>query len=88
MHYDEYLKSGYPIVSGIIEGTCLHLIKDRMERSGMQWSIIGAQAMLNMRSIAINNDEKEFAKFRMKKENERLYPYHDIIDKVKWPLVG
>ena len=42
MRYDEYLRRGYPIASGVIEGACRHLVKDRMERSGML--IIGSTA--------------------------------------------
>jgi hypothetical protein len=38
MRYDEYLRRGYPIASGVIEGACRHLIKDRMERAGMHWT--------------------------------------------------
>ena len=38
MHYDEYLAKGYPIASGVIEGACRHLVKDRMERAGMHWT--------------------------------------------------
>jgi hypothetical protein len=45
MRYDEYLAAGYPIASGVIEGACRHLVKDRMERAGMHWTIPGAQAM-------------------------------------------
>ena len=37
MKYDEYLAAGYPIGSGVVEGACRHLVKDRMERSGMRW---------------------------------------------------
>jgi len=40
------LAAGYPIGSGVIEGACRHLVKDRMERSGMRWIPSGAQAML------------------------------------------
>ena len=29
MRYDEYLAKGYPIASGVIEGACRHLVKDR-----------------------------------------------------------
>src|SRR5438105_3867856 len=36
MRYDEYLRAGYPIASGAVEGACRHLVKDRMERAGMQ----------------------------------------------------
>jgi len=31
MHYDQYLVEGYPIATGVIEGACRHLVKDRME---------------------------------------------------------
>ena len=37
MHYDEYLAAGYPIGSGVAEGACRHLVKDRMELTGMRW---------------------------------------------------
>jgi len=47
MRYDEYLAAGYPIASGVIEGACRHLVKDRMERAGMHWTAVGAQAMLD-----------------------------------------
>lgn len=33
MRYDEYLAAGYTIASGVIEGACRHLGKDRMERT-------------------------------------------------------
>lgn len=51
MRYDEYLAAGYPIATGVIEGACRHLVKDRMERSGMRWTLEGAQAMLNLRAL-------------------------------------
>ena len=35
MRYDEYLVAGYPIASGVIEGACRYVVKDRMERAGM-----------------------------------------------------
>lgn len=38
MRYDVYLKNGWPIASGAVEGACKNLIKDRMERSGMRWT--------------------------------------------------
>ena len=38
LRYDEYLAAGYPIATGVIEGACRHLVKDRMERSGTRWT--------------------------------------------------
>jgi hypothetical protein len=29
IHYDQYLTAGYPIASGVIEGACRHVVKDR-----------------------------------------------------------
>lgn len=51
LKYDEYLAAGYPIATGVIEGACRHLVKDRMERSGMRWTLDGAQAMLHLRAL-------------------------------------
>jgi hypothetical protein len=73
MHYDEYLAAGYPIGSGVAEGACRHVVKDRMERSGMRWTVEGAQAMLHLRSIYLNGDWDEFIDYRIQAEQEALY---------------
>lgn len=73
LRYDEYLAAGYPIGSGVIEGACRHVVKDRMELSGMRWTIAGAQAMLYLRSIYLNGDWQEFDKHRIQTEQNALY---------------
>jgi hypothetical protein len=78
MHYDRYLALGYPIATGVIEGACRHIVKDRMERAGMRWKVPGAQAMLELRVIYINGDWKEFQAFRIGQETKRLYPHSQI----------
>jgi hypothetical protein len=75
MHYDEYLAAGYPIGSGVVEGACRHLVKDRMELTGMRWRTAGAQAMLDLRAVYLNDDWDAFQKHRIKQERCRLYPY-------------
>jgi hypothetical protein len=79
MHYDEYLLAGYPIASGIIEGACRHLIKDRMERAGMHWTMAGAQAMLDVRSIWIGEHWSTFQQQRIEHETARLYPHRKLV---------
>jgi hypothetical protein len=74
MRYHEYRAEGYPIATGVIEGACRHLVKDRMERAGMRWSLEGAQAMLDLRSLHISGQWDEFTAHRIRKETERLYP--------------
>jgi len=46
LHYDQYLAKGYPIATGVIEGACRYLVKDRMEITGARWSLEGAEAVL------------------------------------------
>lgn len=79
MRYDAYLRQGYPIASGVIEGACRHLIKDRMERAGMHWTMTGAQAMLDVRSIWIGEQWSIFQQQRIDHETERLYPHRDLV---------
>ena len=74
MHYDVYLKAGYPISTGVVEGTCGSLVKDRMEQSGMRWSIVGAQAVLAQRAVVKNGDWNDFFDFFIDSERDRLYP--------------
>lgn len=88
MQYKDYLEKGYPIASGVIEGACRHYVKDRMERAGMKWTIEGAQAMLDIRSIYLNDQWGEFTQHRIKKEGERLYPHRQIVEQCKWPLTA
>jgi hypothetical protein len=79
MRYDEYLRQGYPIASGVIEGACRHLIKDRMERAGMHWTLAGAQAVLDLRSVWIGGDWEAFQQERSAHETDRLYPHRDRV---------
>jgi len=80
MRYDEYLAKGYPIASGVIEGACRHLLKDRMERAGMHWTPTGAQAMLDVRSTYVNEDWEEYQSYRIRRETQRLYPHRHLVE--------
>jgi hypothetical protein len=73
MRYDEYLAAGYPIASGVAEGACKHLVKDRMERAGMRWELEGAQAMLSLRAVYLNGLWDQFITYRIATEQSRLY---------------
>jgi hypothetical protein len=73
MRYHEYLDRGLPIASGAVEGACKHLIKDRMERSGMRWQIPGAEAMLKLRAVYLSGDMDEYWQFHKQQEQLRLY---------------
>lgn len=74
--YLRFFAHGIPISTGSVEGACRHLICDRMERTGMHWKERGAQVMLDLRAVHINDEVADFEKFRINQEHERLYASH------------
>ena len=62
------------IGTGLIEGACGYLVKNRMEGSGMRWSRVGAEAMLQQRAVKLNGDWDGFWSFHIDSERDRLYP--------------
>ncbi len=80
MRYDAYLQAGYPIATGVVEGACRHLVKDRMERAGMHWTIPGAQAMLDVRSIHVSGLWEKYQQYRIEREVKNLYPHRALVD--------
>lgn len=73
MRYDEYLAAGYPIGSGVVEGACRHVVKDRMECTGMRWETEGAQHILDLRTTYLNHEWPSFTKYRIETEQAALY---------------
>ena len=73
MDYKSYLALGFPIASGVIEGACRHLVKDRMELSGMRWVQHTAEALLQLRAVSENEDWDAYHDFRRQYQQRRLY---------------
>jgi hypothetical protein len=46
MQYDDYLAKGYPIGSGIVQGTCRQLVRNQLEGTGMRWELFESSAQL------------------------------------------
>ena len=72
----------------MIEGACRHVIKDRMERTGMRWKVPGAQAMLQLRVIRTHGDWGVFQEYRIKQETLRLYPHANATENIPWPIAA
>ena len=72
LKYDEYLAAGYPIATGVIEGACRHLVKDRMAITGARWGIKTAEAILRLRALQINGDWDEYWTFHQSQCAARL----------------
>lgn len=73
MNYADYLRHGWPIGTGVVEGTCRHLVKDRMELSGMRWTVPGASALLALRAVNENGDWEAFHDYRRKQRHKEFY---------------
>jgi hypothetical protein len=71
LRYDQYLVKGYPIATGVIEGACRYLVKDRMEKTGARWSLAGAEAVLQLRSLRASQDLDEYWEFHLQQEHQR-----------------
>ena len=71
LRYDEYLALGWPIATGVIEGACRYLVKDRRERTGAGWSLNGAEAVLRLRALWASGDFEAYWLFHEKQEYSR-----------------
>ena len=78
MRYEICLEKGYPIGSGVVEGACRNLINDRLELTGMSWTLPGAESVMRLRAVHINKDWDAFWTQRRKAERQRLYRIADI----------
>lgn len=56
LHYPVSLAKGYPIATGVLEGACRHLVKDRLESTGARWGRQGGEAVLKLRALVIKGD--------------------------------
>ncbi len=72
MRYDEYLKAGFPIGGGVVESTCGHTVKGRMEGTGRRQSIKGAESTLLLRSVYTSDDWHVYWQWHMKLERIRV----------------
>jgi hypothetical protein len=74
MRYDAYLAAGWPIGTGVVEGACRHLVKDRLEQAGMRWTRRGAQALLDLRAVRLNGAWDAYWRSHRRRQHLRRYP--------------
>jgi hypothetical protein len=73
LDYPMALQCGWPIATGVIEGACRHLVKDRMDLTGARWGLDGAEAVLKLRAISSNSDFSEYWRFHLAQERLRTH---------------
>ena len=72
LHYDRYLAAGYRrIATGVVEGACRYLVRDRMELTGARWRLVGAEAVLKLRALRASGDFDAYWDFHEAREYER-----------------
>ena len=73
LDYPTALAGGWPIATGVIEGACRHLVKDRMDITGARWGLEGAEAVLKLRAIKSNSDFDDYWHFHLAQERGRIH---------------
>ena len=73
LDYPIALTHGWPIATGVIEGACRHLVKDRMDLTGARWGLTGAEAILRLRALVSNHDLDDYWTFHLAQEHQRIH---------------
>ncbi len=60
MRYDDFLKMGLSIGSGVVESGCKHVIGIRLKRPGMRWKLENAESILQVRIANLNGSFDEY----------------------------
>jgi hypothetical protein len=71
MPYGDAIAAGLPIATGVIEGACRYLVKDRMDRGGARWTLDGAEAVLRLRALRSSGDFDAYWAFHLREELRR-----------------
>jgi hypothetical protein len=86
LHYDRALREGLPIATGVIEGACRYLVRDRMDRTGARWSLTGAEAVLRLRALWTNADFDDYWAFHLECEHQRNHRSRYADGRIPCPL--
>lgn len=73
LDYPTALTQGWPIATGVIEGACRHLIKDRMDLTGARWALPSAEAILKLRALLSNDDFDDYWAYHLTQEKHRIH---------------
>ncbi len=73
LDYATALKKGWPIATGIIEGACRHIVKDRMDITGARWGLEGAEAVLRLRALIASGDFGAYWRYHLRREHQRIH---------------
>src|SRR5512135_1011484 len=73
LDYATALGKGWPVATGVIEGACRHIVKDRMDITGARWGLEGAEAILRLRALIASGDFDAYWRYHLRREHERVH---------------
>jgi hypothetical protein len=73
LDYAHALGQGWPIATGVIDGGCQHMVKDRMDITGARWSLHGAEAVLRLPALISNGDLDAYWSYHLEQEHQRVH---------------
>ena len=85
LKYAQALTVGLPIATGVIEGACRYLVKDRLEVTGARWRLAGAEAVLRLRALLASGDFDAYWQFHLMQEFQRHHACHYPITPERQP---
>ena len=63
LDYATALREGYPIATGVVEGACRFLVRQRLDIAGARWGLKGAEAVLRLRALKASGDFDAYWRF-------------------------
>lgn len=64
MRYAEFRAMGLFVGSGVIEAGCKTIVSQRLKRSGMEWTVKGANAIIALRTCYLSNRIEDYWEYR------------------------
>ena len=83
MQYDKYCRDDLVLATGVIEGACRYVVGERLDCSGMRWTLAGAEPLLQLRCIELNGDWSSFSSWLSEQTTAELH--HGTLVRLRSP---
>ena len=70
--YVRYLVAGHPIATGVVEGACRYVVRDRLELA-RAWRLVRAAAVWKLRALRAGGNFDAYWDFHEAREHERSH---------------
>jgi hypothetical protein len=87
MNYGEWSKQDLVLASGVVEGAARYVIGERLDQSGMRWTVEKAESLLQLRCIEVNGDWESFFAWAQEQRSKALAEGQAVQIRSKKPTV-